>query len=74
MADLSLIEAINLALHAEMARDPEMVVLGEDIGRNGGVFRATLGLLDAFGPERVNSFLKKLMRRAWPRDGTAHGR
>ena len=53
MADLSLIEAINLALHAEMARDPEMVVLGEDIGRNGGVFRATLGLLDAFGPDRV---------------------
>ena len=53
MADLSLIEAINLALRSEMARDPEMVVLGEDIGRNGGVFRATLGLLDEFGPERV---------------------
>ncbi len=49
----SIIEAINLALHSEMARDPDMVVLGEDIGRNGGVFRATVGLLDAFGEARV---------------------
>ncbi|MBI2383352.1 MAG: alpha-ketoacid dehydrogenase subunit beta [Gammaproteobacteria bacterium] len=53
MANLAIIEAINLALHSEMARDPDVVVLGEDIGRNGGVFRATLGLLDTFGPERV---------------------
>ena len=51
--NLSIIEAINLALHSEMARDAEMVVLGEDIGRNGGVFRATVGLLDRYGAERV---------------------
>ena len=36
-----------------MADDPEVVVLGEDVGKDGGVFRATLGLLDKFGPERV---------------------
>lgn len=50
---LCLIEAVNLALKSEMQRDPSVVVLGEDIGRNGGVFRATVGLLDAFGAERV---------------------
>lgn len=53
MADLNLIEAVNLALKSEMARDPSVLVLGEDIGRNGGVFRATVGLLDAFGEDRV---------------------
>lgn len=53
MADLTLIEAVNLAMASEMRRDPSVVVLGEDIGRNGGVFRATLGLLDAFGADRV---------------------
>ncbi|TXH04186.1 MAG: alpha-ketoacid dehydrogenase subunit beta [Nevskiaceae bacterium] len=53
MANLALIEAINLALASEMARDPDVVVLGEDIGRNGGVFRATVGLLDKFGADRV---------------------
>lgn len=53
MSELSIIEAINLALKSEMARDPDMVLLGEDIGRNGGVFRATVGLLDAFGAARV---------------------
>lgn len=53
MANLTLIEAINLALHSEMQRDEDVVVLGEDIGRNGGVFRATLGLLDQYGEERV---------------------
>ena len=51
--NLSIIEAINLALKSEMARDESVVMLGEDIGRNGGVFRATVGLLDQFGSERV---------------------
>jgi pyruvate dehydrogenase E1 component beta subunit len=53
MAELNLIEAVNLALKSEMARDADVVVLGEDIGRNGGVFRATVGLLDAYGSGRV---------------------
>src|SRR6476661_5125813 len=53
MAQITLVEAVNLALTRAMTDDPEVVVLGQDVGRDGGVFRATLGLLDKFGPERV---------------------
>lgn len=53
MAEVNLIEAVNLALARELARDPAVVVLGEDVGVNGGVFRATVGLQQKFGPERV---------------------
>lgn len=53
MAEITLVEAITLALAHEMAKDPNVIVLGEDVGKDGGVFRATLGLLDKFGPERV---------------------
>ena len=53
MAQITLVEAVTLALKHEMARDPNVLVLGQDVGRDGGVFRATLGLLDAFGPQRV---------------------
>ncbi|MBQ0719671.1 MAG: alpha-ketoacid dehydrogenase subunit beta [Gammaproteobacteria bacterium] len=48
-----LVEAINLALHYEMAHDASVVVLGEDVATNGGVFRATLDLKQQFGAERV---------------------
>jgi 2-oxoisovalerate dehydrogenase E1 component beta subunit len=50
---LSLIEAINEALSQEMQRDERVFVLGEDIGLSGGVFKATAGLLEKFGAERV---------------------
>lgn len=53
MAQLALVEAVNLALARAMADDPDVVVLGQDVGRDGGVFRATLGLLEKFGSERV---------------------
>lgn len=53
MAQITLVEAINLALTREMERDESVVVLGEDVGVDGGVFRATLGLSGRFGPERV---------------------
>lgn len=53
MAEITLVEAITQALAYEMQADPEVIVMGEDVGRDGGVFRATLGLLDQFGPERV---------------------
>ena len=46
---VTLVEAVNLALHWEMAHDENVVVLGEDIATNGGVFRATVGLKEAFG-------------------------
>jgi len=50
---MTLVEAIRDALAHEMERDPGVVVLGEDVGRNGGVFRATEGLWERFGPGRV---------------------
>jgi 2-oxoisovalerate dehydrogenase E1 component beta subunit len=53
MAELTLVEAVNLALAHEMQRDPDVLLLGEDIGVNGGVFRATNGLIARFGRERV---------------------
>ena len=53
MAEVTLIGAINMALARALADDPDVVILGEDIGVNGGVFRATDGLQARFGPERV---------------------
>ena len=53
MAELTLVEAVNLALHHEMNRDESVVLLGEDVGDNGGVFRATVGLKEKFGLRRV---------------------
>ncbi len=53
MAEITLVEAVDLALAYEMQADPSVVILGEDIAKNGGVFRATQGLLDKFGPDRV---------------------
>jgi pyruvate dehydrogenase E1 component beta subunit len=53
MAEVTLVEAINLALTRAMSDDPNVVVLGEDVGVNGGVFRATVGLQQRFGPQRV---------------------
>src|SRR5690606_380639 len=53
MPQMNTIQAVNDALRIEMTRDPKVVVLGEDVGKFGGVFRATSGLHDQFGPERV---------------------
>jgi pyruvate dehydrogenase E1 component beta subunit len=53
MAKVTLVDAINMALASEMARDPDVVLIGEDIGVNGGVFRATAGLQQRFGRDRV---------------------
>ena len=52
MAERLLVEAVNDALHVEMERDDDVLVLGEDVGRAGGVFRATAGLRDRFGADR----------------------
>jgi pyruvate/2-oxoglutarate/acetoin dehydrogenase E1 component len=52
MAERTLVEAVNDALHTEMERDGDVLVLGEDVGRAGGVFRATAGLRDRFGADR----------------------
>jgi len=52
MPERFLVEAVNDALHVEMARDPDVMMIGEDVGRAGGVFRATAGLRERFGPDR----------------------
>jgi pyruvate dehydrogenase E1 component beta subunit len=53
MAKMTMAQALNLALRQEMARDDSVVLLGEDVGPDGGVFRVTDQLIDLFGPERV---------------------
>jgi len=53
VSEVNLVEAVNLGLAHEMEHDPSVVVLGEDVGVNGGVFRATVGLQARFGAERV---------------------
>ncbi|HVO31023.1 MAG TPA: alpha-ketoacid dehydrogenase subunit beta [bacterium] len=53
MPVMNMIQAVNDALKLEMERDPNVVILGEDVGKFGGVFRATAGLYEQFGPERV---------------------
>jgi pyruvate/2-oxoglutarate/acetoin dehydrogenase E1 component len=53
MAELTYRDAVSRAIAQEMDRDPTVVFLGEDIGAAGGVFKATVGLLERFGPDRV---------------------
>jgi pyruvate dehydrogenase E1 component beta subunit len=53
MTQMTIVQAINAALMQEMARDPSIVMLGEDVGYEGGVFRATDGLQAKYGKERV---------------------
>lgn len=50
---LTIADALNLALKQEMARDPAVMVLGEDVGQDGGVFRISDGLMEKFGADRV---------------------
>ena len=50
---LTLVQAVRDGLQTEMARDDDVIVMGEDVGENGGVFRATEGLIDEFGDDRV---------------------
>ena len=53
MTQMNMVQAINDALRLEMRRDDRVIVLGEDVGKVGGVFRVTQGLWDEFGDERV---------------------
>jgi pyruvate dehydrogenase E1 component beta subunit len=53
MPKLNMVQAINLGLMQEMERDPAIMILGEDVGKEGGVFRVTHGLQEKFGPDRV---------------------
>ena len=49
----NIVQTVNETLRTEMRRNGNVVLLGEDIGKDGGVFRATAGLLNEFGQERV---------------------
>src|SRR6516164_3754384 len=53
MAELTYREAVARGIAQEMARDPDVVFLGEDVAKAGGVFKSTVGLLEQFGPVRV---------------------
>ncbi len=53
MAKLNMVQALNLALKQEMERDDSVLIMGEDVGQDGGVFRVTDGLLDVYGDKRV---------------------
>lgn len=53
MAEMTLVEAIRQAMDEEMAQDESVFIVGEDVGKRGGVFRATVGLFDKYGEERV---------------------
>ncbi|MCB1674351.1 MAG: alpha-ketoacid dehydrogenase subunit beta, partial [Pseudomonadales bacterium] len=50
---VNLVEAVDLALARAMTEDEQVIILGEDVGKNGGVFRATQGLRERFGARRV---------------------
>ena len=53
MPSLNLLQAVNDALRTQMRQDPRMVILGVDVGKFGGVFRASAGLVEEFGEARV---------------------
>ncbi len=55
MPEMTFVEALRLTLEQEIRRDPSLMLIGEDIGRYGGIFGVTKGLLDKFGPQRVRS-------------------
>ena len=55
MPELTFVETLRATLEAEMRRDPSLMLIGEDIGRYGGIFGVTKGLLEQFGPKRVRS-------------------
>src|ERR1043166_816377 len=56
MAELTMAKALNLAMREAMAEDKSVMVLGQDVGKDEGVFRVTEGLLKEFGPDRVIDF------------------
>lgn len=53
MPEITLVDAIRTAMEEELARDENVFIVGEDVGKRGGVFRATVGLYDRFGGERI---------------------
>ena len=74
MPVMNIIQAVNDALRLEMRRDPNVVVLGEDVGKFGGVFRATQGLQDEFADlENEDAVAKELRELKSKRAGQKSG-
>ncbi len=75
MPQMNMVQAINDALRHEMRRDNRVVILGEDVGKVGGVFRVTQGLFDEFGDERGGCFDAPAVVGVWcfDRDAVADG-
>ena len=71
VAELTLVEAINDCFHVELGRDENVMVMGEDVGRAGGVFRATAGLRDKFGPTAAWTRRSRRPGSWAPRSGSA---
>jgi len=55
MSEITFVDALRITIKEEMERDPSLMLIGEDIGRYGGIFGVTKGMLDEFGPQRVRS-------------------
>jgi pyruvate/2-oxoglutarate/acetoin dehydrogenase E1 component len=55
MPEITFVESLRMTLKEEMERDTSLMLIGEDIGRYGGIFGVTKGLLEKFGPRRVRS-------------------
>jgi pyruvate dehydrogenase E1 component beta subunit len=66
MAELTYRDAVAAGIAQEMERDPNVVFLGEDVAHAGGVFKATVGLLDKFGPRRVRDCRSRSRRSSAP--------
>ena len=73
-AELTLVEAVNDCFHVELERDDDVMVMGEDVGRAGGVFRATAGLRDRFGARPLRRHAARRGRDPRHRGRALHGR
>ncbi len=71
MATLTIVQAVRDALYTEMKRDPRVVLMGEDVGHNGGVFRATEGLHAEFGERQSDGY--SACRKRHHRNGFGNG-
>ena len=66
MAKMTIVQALNHALQQEMENDDDVIVLGEDVGVDGGVFRVTEGLLEEYGEERLIGFINNYCKKNFP--------
>ena len=71
MTQMTLIDALRMAMDEELARDPRVFITGEDVGARGGVFRATQGLFEKYGGSRIVDSPLAALERHLPDEGAA---